>query len=79
MNVHKINTVVTENGTLTLHDLPFRAGVAVEVIVLEQSQEPRSATVKLSEINQYSLRGSVLRYDDPFEPAVSPEEWEALK
>lgn len=29
------------------------------------------------ENNPYPLRGTVLRYDDPFEPAVPPEDWEA--
>jgi hypothetical protein len=24
------------------------------------------------------MQGSVLRYDDPFEPAIDPMEWEAL-
>jgi hypothetical protein len=26
-----------------------------------------------------SLKGSVLRYDDPFGPAIDPSEWNALK
>jgi prevent-host-death family protein len=26
-----------------------------------------------------AMAGSVLRYDDPFAPALDPEEWEALK
>lgn len=26
-----------------------------------------------------SMQGSVLRYDDPFEPAIAPEEWDALR
>jgi prevent-host-death family protein len=25
------------------------------------------------------LRGTILRYDDPFEPAVDPSEWKALQ
>jgi hypothetical protein len=28
---------------------------------------------------RYPLRGSVLRYDDPFGPAVPEEDWEALQ
>src|SRR6266478_6503879 len=32
---------------------------------------------KLLAENPYPLRGTVLRYDDPFEPAVPPEDWEA--
>jgi hypothetical protein len=35
MNAHKIEVVLTEDGTLTLHGLPFQAGDAVEVIILE--------------------------------------------
>lgn len=26
-----------------------------------------------------ALRGSVLRFDDPHEPAIDPEDWDALK
>ena len=26
-----------------------------------------------------SLRGSVIKYEDPFEPAIDPKDWEALK
>lgn len=26
-----------------------------------------------------SLRGSVLKYEDPTEPAIDPEDWEMLK
>jgi prevent-host-death family protein len=26
-----------------------------------------------------SMKGTVLRYDDPFAPAIDPEEWNALK
>lgn len=29
--------------------------------------------------NPYPLQGQPYRYDDPFEPAVSIEDWEALK
>jgi hypothetical protein len=27
----------------------------------------------------FPLTGTVLRYDDPFEPAVDPSDWEALR
>ncbi len=42
MNAHRIETRLNENGTLLLRDLPFQAGAAVEVIVLEAE---RSGTV----------------------------------
>jgi hypothetical protein len=62
MNAHRIEMVVPENEKLTLEDLPFSAGTAVEIIVLEKDGVmPEPA---------YSLRGSILRYDEPFEPAA---------
>lgn len=77
MNAHKIETVLTEDGALILRNLPFHAGELVEVIVLGlssrmESQEPLEST-------PHPLRGSVIRYDDPFEPAIPLEDWEALK
>lgn len=72
MNAHRIETTLTTKGMLTLQDLPFDAGATVEVIVLERADEASSAPT-------YPLRGTVARYDDPFEPAVPIEDWEALK
>jgi hypothetical protein len=37
VNAYKVETVVNEDGSLTLKGLPFQAGDRVEVIVLEQS------------------------------------------
>ncbi len=34
MNVLRIETTISQDGTLTITDLPFQAGDAVEVIVL---------------------------------------------
>jgi hypothetical protein len=76
MNAYKIETVLTEDGTVLLKELPFQAGDAVEIIILEQS------TISLSSSREkliHSLKGSVFRYDDPFETAVPPEDWEVLK
>ena len=63
MKAHRIETKLTENGTLNLKDLPFQAGEQVEIIILESPKHP-------SESNLYPLCGTVIRYDDPFEPAV---------
>ncbi|MCL1466693.1 hypothetical protein [Argonema galeatum] len=71
MKTHRLETTLTENGTLTLSDLPFQVGDAVEVIVLERHpHHPES--------NPYPLRGTVIRYDDPTEP-VALEDWEVLQ
>lgn len=37
MNTYRIEAVVDEDGTLAIRGVPFQAGAAVEVIVLEQN------------------------------------------
>ena len=71
MNAYWVETTLTENGELALKNLPFGAGASVEVIVLEKSDNGASS-------DPNPLRGSVLRYDNPFEPAVPIEDWECL-
>jgi hypothetical protein len=67
---HRIEVVLSEDGKLSLDNLPFRAGQAVEVIVLPAV--PRSAP------GGHPLQGTVLRYDQPTDP-VAVGDWEALK
>jgi hypothetical protein len=77
MNAYKIETTLSEDGSLILKDLPFNMGAAVEVIILEKSlNQAEKAVVEPHEPNLYSLRGKVLHYEDPFEPAVPAEDWE---
>ena len=66
---HRIEVVLSEDGKLSLDQLPFRAGQAVEVIVLPAPGPAPSG---------YPLRGSVLRYDDPTAP-VAEADWDALR
>ncbi|MEO0490628.1 MAG: hypothetical protein AAFZ49_13885 [Cyanobacteria bacterium J06659_2] len=76
MNAHKFAVTLSENGTLTLNGLPIRAGESVEVIILEQSQQSQPLPVLQSE---HPLRGSVIRYDEPFEPVIAAEDWDVLQ
>lgn len=71
MTAHRIEATLGTDKTLTLDNLPFPAGTNVEVIVLEQ-------TTRRPDPDRYPLRGTVLRYDDPFEPAVPIEDWDCL-
>jgi hypothetical protein len=64
-------TIITEDGTLAITGLPFAAGDKVEVIIRNQSVETPSN-------GKYPLRGTLLRFTDPFEP-VSAADWEAMK
>jgi hypothetical protein len=72
MKAHRLEITLSENGTLTLKDLPFQAGDFVEIIILERHSSPLEA-------NPYPLRGTVIRYDDLFEPATPLEDWEVLQ
>ncbi len=72
MNAHRIETAFTEDGKLSLQNLPFKKGDEVEIIIVERNL---SKTASIS----HPLRGTVIRYDDPFEPATSVEDWEVLQ
>lgn len=75
MEAVKAHAVVAPDGSVTVTGLPFGEGQSVEVIVLDSART--NADEKPSPFG--AMRGSVLRYDDPFEPAADPSDWEALK
>lgn len=79
MNAHRLETTLTEEGTLTLTGLPFPAGARVEVIVLENGAPSGGDAAAGDEPQRYSLRGTVLKYDDPFGPAVPEDDWDVLR
>lgn len=67
MKSHKTKVLVLEDGKIVLDGLPVIEGDEVEV------------EIKVLDPVTYPLHGFPLRYDDPFEPAVDPSEWDALK
>ena len=70
MQAHRIETAVQPNGKIVLENLPFDEGEEVEIIILETKVKKETA--------QKSLRGTLLKYEQPFEP-IAVEDWEALK
>ena len=66
---HKISATVGSDGSLNVKNLPFSPGERVEVIILAPNEQGAS--------DRYPLHGAPYRYDQPFEPAVNPDEWEA--
>jgi hypothetical protein len=40
MKTYRIEITLTEDGVLTLKDLPFQAGDAVEIMILEHDAKP---------------------------------------
>jgi hypothetical protein len=75
MKAYRIELVLSESGALSLTGLPFQAGESVEIIVLERSEPPGTANSSQA----VSLAGKVLQYDDPFAPAIAPEDWNVLQ
>lgn len=74
MTTYKTTAKVGKNGKIVLENLPFEDGVRVEVTV-----ETVSTVARPWPRPEHPMIGSVLRYDDPLEPACPPEEWEAVK
>ncbi len=71
MSPIKIIATVRPDGTLTVDHLPFPPGQRVEVVVSPTADDP-------TEGGKYPLRGrGPYKYDDPFEPACDPDDWEA--
>ena len=67
---HRAEAKLTEDGALTLRDLPFQRGELVEVI-LTPFAEPSS-------VSQHPLWGTPVQLIDPTEP-VAEEDWDALR
>ena len=70
MQTFHIETVVTKDGKIHLDQVPFPGGEAVHVYVSSASSSGRDT--------RETLKGSVLKYLSPFEPAAA-ESWEAAK
>ncbi len=68
-------TRTLDSETLYLPQLRPLVGQQVEIIVLSADASAPTSSIRDASINP--LAGSVLRYDDPFEPAVLADEWEA--
>lgn len=71
MQAYRLETVVQKDGTLTLSNLPLKAGSTIEVIIKVQS--PAS-----SRLNRYPLRGKPITYLNPMEP-VTQSDWDSLQ
>ena len=59
MNSHRIKTALTENGKLSLQNIPFKKEDRVEIIIFQQSKSTTNSNACL-------LKNTVIRYDNPF-------------
>ena len=62
------------SDTLTVKSAKLAPLVGKDVEVIVQEQPHKNGTSARG-----FMRGTVLRYDDPFGPAVPPDDWEALQ
>lgn len=83
---HELKAVIGANGSLNLHGLPFAEGEEVQVIVLDKSSSEATtgnddsvAADAANHKNLFPYHGLPYRYEDPFEPAAPPEEWEVYR
>jgi hypothetical protein len=65
MEAMRVETTVQLNGRVILENLPFDEGDKVEIIILEAKEEAPHHD------NPYLLRGTSYKYDDPFSPLIS--------
>ena len=70
MQAHRTETKLSEDGVITLRDLPFQRGESVEVIILPVAASPKTS------VNRYPLRGTKVTLIGPTDP-VAKSDWEA--
>jgi hypothetical protein len=73
METFKTKAKVKNNHKVHIDDVPFDDGLEVEIIISVSNQNENYNKLK------DSLKGSVLKYDNPFEPVITSDDWELLK
>ena len=73
MNAHRVETVIRQDRTVVLKNLPFREGESVEVLI-SSCPSPSAQGKNSSEKDRYPLRGTPIKYLDPTEP-VADGDW----
>jgi len=68
--IYQVKTTVSQDGTITIEKLPFKAGDQVEVTV-------RSRERKVWSDQDYPLRGIPIQYEDPL-GSVARNDWNVL-
>jgi len=75
MVIKCVADAVVREGKLLLSDLPVADGQHVRVVVTDVLDAGRQSIESVRNV----LRGSVERFDDPFEPMLPLESWEMHK
>jgi hypothetical protein len=72
--VHIRTRVKSETLTVKSAALKHFIGKDVEITISAEAPDPKQGASSYG-----SMRGTVIRDDDPFAPAVPPEDWEAMQ
>ena len=73
MNAHRVETVIRQDRTVVIKNLPFREGEPVEILIFPCSFSSEQGE-NSSEKDRYPLRGTPIKYLDPTEP-VADGDW----
>ena len=73
----QVQDAVVRGGQVVLDGLPFKDGQFVRVSVVEATGTPDAGRLSIEEVRRL-LAGGVERFDDPFEPVIPVDDWEAL-
>ncbi len=79
MDTFKTTAKIAKNGTITLQHLPFEEGIEVEITVQVCAARLELDPNDLSRPALHNpLKGTVLKYDRPFDSAFTDEELDML-
>ena len=82
MDTFKTTAKIAKGGMLILNNLPFAENIEVEVTVQRQPEGFARMEVDPSDLSRPALhnplKGTVIWYVDPFEPAFTDEELDML-
>ena len=73
METFKTKTKVKNNHKVRIDGVPFAVGQEVEIIISASRGSDNHNKLK------DTLKGSVNKYDNPFEPFITLSDWELLK
>ena len=73
MSTFRFETTIAKDGTLSINGIPFTKGDKVEVLVRGKKSKSR-----LLQDNRYSLRGTPIKYIDPFD-SIASDEWSVIQ
>lgn len=69
-NIFRIRVVVGDDFSVKVKKLPVKPGDKIEILLLRRLSKPKK--------KKYPLRGTSVKYIDPFE-SVAEKDWEILK